>query len=159
MPRGATRQPGYTPGKFKAGRIQSHSQRLWIAGSALWTLTKCLNCRICWYGDLDDTTWGWGVRSWGSAQGRLSSVLLQSCPAGHTQSPGLASPFLKGLPARAGTLSSPRSHGLGAQHRRLQWLERLKLQSTAPMGDPGTAPAPRVGADGVTTTRKRQEHS
>lgn len=96
-------------------------------------INKVLGLQICWFGDLDDATKGAvGGQSPGRLQGGPPSVV----PLPPVQSPApvesRASFALSGrAPCPAGAGGDPRVHGLGAQHWLLQWLEGLKLQSTA----------------------------
>lgn len=110
-------------------------------------INKVLALQICWYGGLDDMTKGWVGRETGRTPapagrpGGLPSVVLPSATARHAihgaRSPrpaesrtsfALSERALRRGRGRGAVLGS---HGLGAQHWRLQWLERLKLQSTA----------------------------
>lgn len=80
-------------------------------------INKVLGLQICWYGGLDDMTKGRVGRETGGAPGRPArwaplghlavwpgrTMPPMACGACGPRSPALASPFLKGLSARAGT--------------------------------------------------------
>lgn len=103
---------------------------------------KVLSLQICWYGDLNDKTRGRVGRGGGQSPGRPARVgaPVSSCrpaapsaeraprPAESRASFALSERAL-GLGRRQGAVLG--SRGLGAEHWRLQWLERLKLQSRA----------------------------
>lgn len=138
------REKDDTDGKIKAGRLKSHffqkrkkknpkklnSRLLYLLSMEI---NKVLGLQVCWFGDLDDATKGAvGGQSPGRRQGGPPSVV----PLPPVQSPApaesRASFALSGrAPCPAGAGGDPRVHGLGAQHWLLQWLEGLKLQSTA----------------------------
>lgn len=91
-----------------------------------------LGLQTCWYGDLDD-----------AAKGRVG--------VGRAPPPTGWAPRSRPAAVHGAPRALLGSHGLGAQHGRLQWLERLKLQSTA-LGDSGADPgelraSPQHGSD------------
>jgi len=110
-------------------------------------INKVLGLQICWYGGLDDMIKGWVGRETGRTPPPLARQVgspRSSCrlatarhaihgarnprPAESRTSFALSERALRRGRGRGAVLGS---HGLGAQHWRLQWLEGLKLQSTA----------------------------
>lgn len=127
---GCPREEDHTEEKIKAGRLKSHfsQKRKRLNSGLLYLLSleinKVLGLQNCWFGDLDDARKGWG------GVGRAPGLSRRSPGPRARAVPRQLRPSCGGLPpgrARGG----PLVRGLGAQHRRLQWLEGLKLQRTA----------------------------